>query len=143
MSQWMEQAAQINSHAQPVSAPPRGGPAGAPETTTVITKSVTVSGSVYGRGSVLVEGAVAGEIKVDDTVTVAKSGKVKGPIQGDCVSISGTVEGDIAARTRLQLKMTGSIQGDVTTCSFTIEDGSYFNGRSHMTKPGEEPVFLY
>ena len=148
MSHWMEQAELFNSHSQPdlnapqapqaaVPAPDKG-----PDATT-IAQDMGVTGSVYGQGSVLVEGTVIGEIRVTGHVTVAKTGVVKGPIEGDVVSVAGAVEGDIAARTRLQLEMTGSILGDVTTCSFAIADGSYFNGRSHMTKPGEEPVFLY
>ena len=133
------QAAQPNLNA--LQTPP---PAPAePSTTTVILGSVTVTGSILGRDDVLIEGTVVGDIQVEGSVTVAAGGMVKGPIQADAVIVAGAVEGNIAARTRIQLQMTGSIQGDVTTRSFTIEDGSYFNGRSHMTKPGEEPEFLY
>lgn len=114
-----------------------------PSTTTVILSGVTVTGSILGRDDISVEGAVEGKIQVEGAVTIERSGVVKGPIQADTVVVAGSVTGNIAARTRLQLQMTGSIKGDVTTCAFTIEDGSFFDGRSHMTKPGEEPQFLY
>lgn len=141
MSHWMEQASLIDTHQR--SAAPEPLPDGPEPRAAVIAPAVTVTGGIYGSGPVLVEGTVTGEIKVRGDVTVIKDGAVRGPIQADTVTVSGSVEGDVAARTRLQLEMTGSIQGDVTTCSFTIADGSYFNGRSHMTKPGEEPTFLY
>ena len=111
--------------------------------TTIITKDTTVSGKLYGTGSVLVEGTVAGGIRVDGTVTVAGSGVVKGPIQAENVHVAGSVTGDITARAAVRLEMTGSITGNVTMRSFTIEDGGYFNGHSHMTATGAEPVILY
>lgn len=111
--------------------------------TTVIVKSTTVSGELYGTGSVLIEGTFLGGIRVDGTVTVAGSGVVKGPIQAGDVCVAGSVTGDIAARATLRLEMTGSITGNVTMRSFTIEDGGCFDGQSHMTATGVEPVILY
>ena len=111
--------------------------------TTVILKNTTVSGELYGAGSVLIEGAVLGGIRVDGTVTVARSGVMNGPIQAGDVCVAGSVTGDISARAALRLEMTGSITGDVTMRSFTIEDGGCFDGQSHMTATGAEPVILY
>lgn len=111
--------------------------------TTVITKNTTISGELCGTGSVLIEGTVVGGIKVDGTVTVAGSGVVQGPIEAGDVCVAGSVTGDITARGAVRLEMTGSITGNVTMRSFTIEDGGYFNGRSHMTATGAEPVILY
>ena len=111
--------------------------------TTIIAKDITLSGDLHGTGNVLVEGTVIGGIRLDGTVTVARSGAVRGPIAADVVYVSGCVVGDITAKTSLHLEMTGSITGDVTMRSFTISDGSYFNGQSHMTESGAEPVILY
>ena len=111
--------------------------------TTVIAKGTAVSGELRGTDSVLVEGTVTGGIKVDGTVTVARSGLVKGPIEAEDVYVAGSVTGDITARAAVRLEMTGSITGSVTMRSFTIEDGGYFNGQSHMTASGAEPVILY
>ena len=111
--------------------------------TTVIIKGTAVSGELRGTGNVLVEGTVAGGIRVDGTVTVAGSGVVKGPIEAQTVCIAGSVTGDITARGALRLEMTGSITGSVTMRSFTIEDGGCFDGQSHMTEAGAEPVILY
>ena len=111
--------------------------------TTVIAKGTALSGELRGTGNVLVEGTLTGGIKVDGTVTVAGSGLVKGPIEAENVCVAGSVMGDITARAAVRLEMTGSITGSVTMLSFTIEDGGYFNGRSHMTASGAEPVILY
>ena len=114
-----------------------------PSDTAIITKGTTVSGELYGAGSVLIEGTFLGAIRVDGTVTVAASGAVRGPIEAEDVFVAGSVAGDITARAALRLEMTGSITGDVAMRSFTIEDGGCFDGRSHMTALGAEPVILY
>ena len=114
-----------------------------PSDTTVITKGTAVSGELHGTGNVLVEGALTGGIRVDGTVTVAKSGLVKGPIGAENVYVAGSVTGDITARAAVRLEMTGSITGSVTMRSFTIEDGGCFDGQSHMTASGAEPVIVY
>ena len=111
--------------------------------TTVITRGTAISGELRGTGSVLIEGTLTGGIKVDGTVTVAGSGLVKGPIEAENVCVAGSVTGDITARTAVRLEMTGSITGSVTMRSFTIEDGGCFDGQSHMTALGAEPVILY
>ena len=111
--------------------------------TTMIAKGTAVSGELRGTGSVLVEGTFTGGIRVDGTVTVGRSGLVKGPIEARDVLVAGSVTGDIAARTALRLEMTGSITGSVTMRSFIIEDGGCFDGQSHMTEAGAEPVILY
>lgn len=111
--------------------------------TTIIAKDTTVSGDLQGTGNILVEGTVTGGIRLDGTVTVARSGAVRGPIEADTVYVSGCVVGDITAKTSLHLEMTGSIVGDVTMRSFAISDGGYFNGQSHMTESGAEPIIIY
>ena len=114
-----------------------------PADTTIILKGTTVSGELYGTGDVLIEGAFLGEVRVEGTVTVARTGTVQGPIRAGDVCVAGSVTGDITARASLRLEMTGSITGDVTMRTFTIEDGGCFDGQSHMTALGAEPVILY
>ena len=123
--------------------PELSGPQAQHTDTAVIAKDITAAGDLRGTGAVLVEGAVTGKIILKGAVTVAGSGIVRGPIQADSVYVAGCVEGDIIAKKCLRLEMTGSITGNVTVSSFVIEDGGYFNGRSQMTKPGEEPLILY
>lgn len=110
---------------------------------TIIAKDITISGRLHGTGNVLIEGTVIGGTKLDGVVNVARSGTVKGPIEANTVNVAGCVVGDVTAKACLRLEMTGSITGDVTMSSFTIEDGGYFNGQSHMTNSGTEPVILY
>ena len=136
----MSAAAERSDLPQPVTVQPE---AEQPADTTVLLRDVTVTGELYGTGDVLIEGTLLGGISVDGTVTVARSGVVKGPIRAGDVSVAGSVTGDITAGAALRLEMTGSITGNVTMRSFTIEDGGCFDGQSHMTASDAEPVILY
>ena len=104
-----------------------------PRANTLITKGITVSGSIQGHGVIQVEGAVEGEITLDGTVIVASTGLVKGPVQADTIRIAGHVEGNVVARDHLKLENSGVIPGDLPTGSLIIEDGGCLNGRTTMT----------
>lgn len=111
-----------------------------PQSSTVIAAGVTVTGDLKGNGTVQVEGAVEGRVKVAGSVTVTETGRVVGPVEADVVYVAGRVEGNIAAGEHLRLERSGMIEGDVTSVSFVIEEGGCLNGRSTMTKVRREPA---
>lgn len=108
-----------------------------PRTDTVIAKDVTVTGKITGEGVVQIEGVLEGEAEVQGLVTVAASGRVKGPIKANVVHVAGCVEGNIDVKEHLRLERMGSIEGDVSTVSFIVDDGGRLNGRISMVKPGD------
>ena len=103
-----------------------------PRANTLITKGITVSGSIQGHGVIQVEGTIEGEVVLDGAVIVASTGLIKGPVQADTIRIAGHVEGNVVARDHLKLENTGVITGDLTTGSLIIEDGGCLNGRTTM-----------
>ena len=117
-------------------------PPAAPKEITSIARSVTVLGSVCGRGSLRVEGTVMGKVRVDGELTVGTCGRVRGPVEAGAVQISGCVEGDIVSRSQIRLGRLGSIDGDVTARSLVVEDGGRLNGRSTMLQDSQrDPEF--
>jgi cytoskeletal protein CcmA (bactofilin family) len=59
---------------------------------------------------------------------VGTSGQVKAEVQARQVVIQGTVNGNISAREKVEIRKTGRVQGDVTAAGVAIEDGAYFKG---------------
>lgn len=110
---------------------------------TVLANGITVLGSLYGGGTLWVEGVVEGSIDMMGVVIVTAGGMVKGSIHADTVYVAGCVEGSIFAEDLLRLEMTGDIYGNVTAASFLIQDGGQLNGHCTMTTVGQEPLFLY
>lgn len=111
-----------------------------PRASTVITEGVTVTGRVFGEGSLQVEGTIEGEIELEGSVSVSATGLVKGPITAGIVRVAGKVEGNISAQDHLRLEKSGRIEGDVSTASLVVEDGGRLNGRSSMIKPPESDL---
>ncbi len=109
---------------------PRGG--------ALITKGMLITGSVQGEGDIQVDGAIEGEIKLQGTVIVTQTGRIKGPVEADVIRVAGRVEGNICARNHLRLEHTGRIDGDITTSSFIIDDGGLLNGRTMMVENKEK-----
>jgi len=111
-----------------------------PTINTIISKDITVSGTLSGEGVAKVEGAIDGKVNLKGSLIVTATGRVKGPVEADVVEVAGCVQGNICARSHLRLERSGTIEGDVSTVSFVIEDGGRLNGRSTMLQPPEEPV---
>ena len=101
---------------------------------TLITRGITINGTIEGEGVVQVEGTVKGEFNMVGAIIVADSGLVQGPITADVVRVAGRVEGNVTAREHLRLESSGALIGDVTTASLVVEDGGCLNGRSTMMK---------
>nr|HPK64969.1 polymer-forming cytoskeletal protein [Thermoanaerobaculia bacterium] len=56
-----------------------------------------IEGLLCGSTEVILAGEVAGEVRLDGSLTVATSGRIKGPVMAARVRIAGRVEGDVHA----------------------------------------------
>jgi cytoskeletal protein CcmA (bactofilin family) len=95
------------------------------------------TGDVDAKGSIRVDGEFEGKIMASDSVLVGKGGVVKGEIHSSHAAVSGTVEGNIFAKRKVELESGSRLIGDVESMSLIIEDGVFFEGRSKMKKEAE------
>jgi cytoskeletal protein CcmA (bactofilin family) len=58
---------------------------------------------------------------------------VKADIQGQVISVEGTVDGDLTATTSVIVTQTGRLSGDVRAPSVSIVEGANFNGNVVMS----------
>lgn len=99
------------------------------QSTTVLGRSVISRGEVSASEDLLIEGQFDGTISMKDhCLTVGSNGQVKAEIQARQVVIHGTVNGNITAREKVEIRRTGRVQGDLTAAGVAIEDGAYFKG---------------
>lgn len=99
---------------------------------TVIGPSITVDGEVEGREPLVVRGVVKGKVVVEDVVHVEPGGTVEAEVQGRDVVIGGTVNGRVAAVTRVEVKQGGRMLGNVKAPRILIADGALFKGSIDM-----------
>jgi cytoskeletal protein CcmA (bactofilin family) len=95
-----------------------------------IGKSVSIKGEVSGSEDLYVDGQLEGSVDLSaNSLTVGPNGHVHANIKAKSVTVSGTLDGNIQATERTELRKTAVVNGDVQTRRIAIEDGAYFKGK--------------
>jgi|SRR5438105_7958346 len=89
-------------------------------------------GSLTFDGDLTLAGPVEGELHATGDVAVENGSTVKAVIEGNNVSVQGSVTGNVTARGRLSLSGSGTLHGDVRVSKLTVEDGATLNGNVSM-----------
>jgi cytoskeletal protein CcmA (bactofilin family) len=102
----------------------------------LVSENIRIEGDLGGEENILINGRVLGSIKLNGDIVVGQSGVVEADIEGNTIVIQGTVKGNVTARNHLEIQATGKMIGDISARSIDIKEGSTFEGRSRMIKPG-------
>ena len=100
---------------------------------TVVGPSIKVKGNFTGKGSIIINGQVEGNIQSNDTVFVGEEAKIIGSIDSTKAVINGEVNGNIKIKDCLELKTTARINGDIKCSVLSVEKGLVFNGKCSMS----------
>jgi cytoskeletal protein CcmA (bactofilin family) len=84
------------------------------------------------EGVFRLDGKFEGEIFESGTLIVGEKAMVKGKIALNTIIINGLVEGDIYAKTRVEIHSTGKVAGNLFTPILTINEGGIFDGHCKM-----------
>ena len=95
-----------------------------------IGKSVNIKGEVSGSEDIYVDGQVEGSIQLaGNSLTVGPNGRVRANVTAKNVTVGGTLDGNIQASERTELRKTAVVNGDVQTKRIAIEEGAYLKGK--------------
>jgi cytoskeletal protein CcmA (bactofilin family) len=95
-----------------------------------IGKTVTIKGDVSGSEDLYIDGLLEGSIQLPgNSVTVGPNGRVKADVTATNLTVGGTLDGNVHASERTELRKTAVVNGDVQTRRIAIEEGAYFKGR--------------
>lgn len=108
---------------------------------TIIGRGTEIHGNILGDSHLLVSGTVRGDSGPDASVTVAEGGAWIGTLRGADLVIAGTVEGDIAAGDRVEIRPTARIFGSVSAARIAIGEGAVIEGDIQMTGASEPHRF--
>ncbi|KPK60813.1 MAG: hypothetical protein AMJ59_04165 [Gammaproteobacteria bacterium SG8_31] len=103
------------------------------EPTTIIGRGTEIHGEILGDSHLLVMGVVRGNSDMNGSVTLAESGSWIGMLQGTDLVIAGTVEGDIAAADRIEIRASARILGSVSAARIAIGEGAVIDGEIRTT----------
>lgn len=95
-------------------------------------QNTSFNGTLVFDGLVRLDGNFEGNIKTNDTLVIAESGNIKADIEAGIVKISGTFDGVIVAKNKVELYRPAFVTGTIKTPVIRVEEGVVFNGAAEM-----------
>jgi cytoskeletal protein CcmA (bactofilin family) len=107
-----------------------------PRGVAVLGKSVMVKGQIYSREDLTIDGEVEGTVELQEhRLTVGPNGRVQASIKAREIVVLGTINGNVEATDKIDIRKDAKLVGDIKTSRIVIEDGAYFKGSIDITKP--------
>ena len=103
------------------------------EPATIIGRDTEFVGALSGPGHVLVRGVVRGDSVLADSaiagsVTVAEGGQWLGALRAADIVVAGSIDGDVSAADRIEIRPTARIRGSVSAGRIAIGQGAVVEG---------------
>jgi|SRR5271157_1868986 len=101
-----------------------------------IGKSVKVVGQIFAKEDLYVDGAVEGTVEaLEHKLTIGPHGTVQAAIKAREVLALGSIQGNVEATERIEIRKDAKLIGDIRTARIVIEDGAYFKGSIDIIRP--------
>jgi len=101
-----------------------------------IGKAVKIVGQIYSKEDLYVDGDLEGTVEaLEHKLTIGPNGTVHAAIKAREVVALGTIQGNVDATERLEIRKDAKLVGDIRTARIIIEDGAYFKGSIDIVKP--------
>ena len=122
-----------------------------PESTSVrggsaaLGKNVTVKGQIFAREDLTIDGEVEGTVECQEhRLTIGPNARVQAGLKAREIIIHGSIQGNVDATDKIDIKKEAKLVGDIKTSRIVIEDGAYFKGsidisKAVSTKPAPAP----
>ncbi|HXG91445.1 MAG TPA: polymer-forming cytoskeletal protein [Blastocatellia bacterium] len=99
----------------------------------LIGRGIEITGDIRFTDRLQVEGKISGKLTSESgTLVIGESGHIEAQVDvGVCV-IYGAINGNLVARSKVEIRQTGRVQGDIITPVLIVEEGAVFNGLIRM-----------
>jgi cytoskeletal protein CcmA (bactofilin family) len=121
-------------------------PTGVRSGSAALGKNVTVKGQIFAREDLTIDGEVEGTVECHDhRLTIGPNARVQAGLKAREIIIQGSIQGNVEAADKIDIKKEAKLVGDIKTSRIVIEDGAYFKGsidisKATVTKPGAPPI---
>jgi cytoskeletal protein CcmA (bactofilin family) len=97
--------------------------------------TVRIEGEIFSQQDMLVDGEIAGSIMLPEhTLTIGPEANVKANIKAKSVVILGTVDGNIEAGDRIEVRSCCTLLGDIRSARIMVENGAYIKGTIEVVR---------
>lgn len=106
-----------------------------PSRAATIGKGVSITGQIFSREDLIIDGEIDGTIEAHEhKITIGPNGKVKAGIKAKDIVVIGTVQGNVEASDKIDIRKDARLVGDIKTARISIEDGAMFKGSIDIVK---------
>lgn len=131
---------ELKKETAPVSSMPVGRyepePRGTAGGSASIGKAVKIVGQIFSKEDLYVDGDLEGTVEaLEHKLTIGPNGTVHAAIKAREVVALGTVQGNVEATDKIEIRKEAKLVGDIRTARIIIEDGAYFKGSIDIVKP--------
>jgi cytoskeletal protein CcmA (bactofilin family) len=106
-----------------------------------IGKAVKIVGQIYSKEDLYVDGDLEGTVEaLEHRLTIGPNGSLHASIKAREVVALGTIQGNVEATEKIEIRKDAKLVGDIKTARIIIEDGAYFKGSIDIVKPEPSKV---
>ncbi len=98
----------------------------------VLNSDVELKGILRFSGELTFDGKLEGDINSDGALTLGDNAVVKGNIEVGTVVVRGKINGNIAAKEKIDIKAKTELFGDIRAPRLVIEEGVTFVGKTEV-----------
>ena len=99
---------------------------------TRIAAGTRIVGRIEGGVEVVLDGELAGDVRLAAALLVGPKGVVKGNLEARVVRIAGKVTGNVHGNERVELLAGGSVEGDLLAPRVVVTEGAFLSGKVVM-----------
>ncbi len=128
--------------AAPAPAPaPKPSDTEVPRGVAAIGKSVIIKGQIFSREDLYLDGEMEGTVEVPEhRLTIGPHGRLQAGIKAREVVVLGSVNGNVEAIEKIDIRKDAKLVGDIKTGRIMIEDGAYFKGSIDIVREAAKPA---
>src|SRR5947208_11259661 len=98
----------------------------------VLNSDVELKGTLKFSGELTFDGKLDGDINSDGALNLGDNAVVKGNINVTSVTMRGKINGNVAAKEKIDIKSKTELFGDIRAPKLAIEEGVTFVGKSEV-----------
>lgn len=97
-------------------------------------------GKLTFEGTVRIDGKFSGEIHTNDVLVIGEGAKISAEISAGSVVVNGEVQGNIKAKTSIELHQPARVRGNLEAPTLSIDKGVIFEGSCKMEQLSQSPA---